>query len=177
MSPKPKVIWVCDECGQGGSVPEQLRDSYDVLRVSSCDLAQLPADTYQGVFLTSGHLGDALRLARAIQDAQVLEGMPDGVVLLESDNRISWANDRFLNWVERDDVVGQGFYAVLGNPEILGPDFCPFHTALATGQPSSSTIRVNESRYFQTHAAPLCGPDGLTAAWRRPGRGILDRCV
>ena len=179
MSPKPKVIWVCDECGHGAGVPEQLQDEFNVVRVSSCDLAQVPADAFQGVYVTSGHLNDALRLTRAIQDARILEGMPDGVVLLESDNRISWANDRFLNWVDRDDVVGQGFYAVLGNPEILGPDFCPFHTALATGQPSSSTIRVNESRYFQTHAAPLCGPDGtpqrLVVTVRDVTREILQQ--
>ena len=44
---------------------------------------------------------------------------------------------------------------MLGSPEILGPDFCPFHTALATGQPSSSTLRSGDNRYFQVHAAPV----------------------
>ena len=52
------------------------------------------------------------------------------------------------------------FYTVLGSPEILGPDFCPFHTALATGQGTSSTLRSQENRYFHVHAAPVREVDG-----------------
>ena len=47
------------------------------------------------------------------------------------------------------------FYTALGSPEILGPDFCPFHTALATGQSTSSTLRSQDNRYFHVHAAPV----------------------
>ena len=55
-----------------------------------------------------------------------------------------------------DAVTGKNFYAALGSPEILGPDFCPFHTALATNQATSSTLRSAEgSRFFQVHAAPV----------------------
>ena len=60
--------------------------------------------------------------------------MPDGIVLLDTDNTIIWGNGRLREWTGRETVVGANFYAVLGSPEILGPDFCPFHTALATGQ-------------------------------------------
>jgi CheY-like chemotaxis protein len=118
-------------------------------------MASLSRETYAGVYISAGHLQEALRLGRTMQDAHVLDGMPDGVVLVSSDNNVVWANARFLQWVGRDDIVNQGFYAVLGNPEILGPDFCPFHTALATRQPSSSVIRVGENQYLHTHAAPL----------------------
>ena len=52
-------------------------------------------------------------------------------------------------------VVGENFYSVLNSPEILGPDFCPFHTALTTGKASSSTLRSGENRYFHVHAAPV----------------------
>jgi hypothetical protein len=37
----------------------------------------------------------------------------------------------------------------------VGPDYCPFHTALATGEPSSSTLRSGENHFFQVHAAPV----------------------
>ena len=50
---------------------------------------------------------------------------------------------------------GLNFYTALGSPEILGPDFCPFHTALATGQSTSSTLRSEDNRYFHVHAAPV----------------------
>jgi CheY-like chemotaxis protein/GAF domain-containing protein len=81
--------------------------------------------------------------------------MPDGVVLLDADNAILWGNGRLREWSGRDEVVGENFYSVLGSPEILGPDFCPFHTALATGMASVSTLRSTDNRYFKVHAAPL----------------------
>jgi CheY-like chemotaxis protein len=81
--------------------------------------------------------------------------MPDGVVLLGSDNTILWANGRLLEWTGRDEVVGANFYDVMGTPEILGPDFSPFHTALATSRASASTLRCFQNRYMRVHAAPV----------------------
>ena len=57
-------------------------------------------------------------------------------------------------------MIGVNFYTALGSPEILGPDFCPFHTALATGHSTSSTLRCKESGYFHVHAAPVREIDG-----------------
>src|SRR3569623_481088 len=85
--------------------------------------------------------------------------MPDGVVLLDSDNSILWGNGRLREWARRDIGVGTNFYAARGCPEILGPDFCPFHTALATGAGSSSTLRSSDNRYYRVHAAPLLEPN------------------
>ncbi|MFV1965419.1 MAG: response regulator [Pirellulaceae bacterium] len=158
MSQKPKVLCVCNENSHDDSgMPESLRASCDIVFVSSPlrALARLSRESFVGLYLTASHLRDALRLARTFQDERILDGMPDGVILIDSDNVIVWANTRFRQWVERDDVVGEGFYSVLKNPEILGPDFCPFHTAMATGQPSNSTLRVRENHFFQTHAAPI----------------------
>jgi CheY-like chemotaxis protein len=84
--------------------------------------------------------------------------MPDGAALLNTDNVILWANKQLREWAGRDDLAGSNFYAVLGNPEILGPDFCPFHTALATGKPSGSMLRSSDNRYFHVHAAPVQQP-------------------
>jgi FixJ family two-component response regulator/GAF domain-containing protein len=81
--------------------------------------------------------------------------MPDGVVVLDHDNAVVWANPAFRRWCVREHVEGGNFYVLLGSPEILGPDFCPFHTALATGMPTHSTLRSAENRYFHLHVAPL----------------------
>jgi CheY-like chemotaxis protein len=94
-------------------------------------------------------------LSGFFQNEQILEGMPDGVVLLDSDNTILWCNARMREWTGRETLLSANFYSVLGSPEILGPDFCPFHTALATGTPSTSTLRSTDGRYFQVHAAPV----------------------
>src|SRR5690606_17237751 len=42
------------------------------------------------------------------------------------------------------------------SPEILGPDYCPFHTALATGTASATTLlRSSDGRYYHVHATPI----------------------
>jgi len=85
----------------------------------------------------------------------ILDGMPDGVVVLNEDNVVIWANQRFRRWSTREPGVEPGFYSLLGGPEILGPDFCPFHTAFATGEPTTTTLRTSDNRFFRVHAVPL----------------------
>jgi CheY-like chemotaxis protein len=107
------------------------------------------------MFVMSDHLQDALHLGRLLQNERILDGMPDGVALLDMENVVIWANHRLRTWAAGEDVVGRNFYSALGSPEILGPDFCPFHTALATGHASGSTLKADENRYYHVHAAPI----------------------
>ncbi|OHB85568.1 MAG: two-component system response regulator [Planctomycetes bacterium RBG_16_64_12] len=137
--------------------------SYDVVLVRNPmrALALLRREEFDGVYVASDHLQEAFRVGTLLENEHVLSGMPDGVVLLDHENTILWSNGRLREWTGREDVVGANFYTVLGNPEILGPDFCPFHTALATGSASSSTLRCDDSRYFHIHVAPVREQDGL----------------
>ncbi len=88
---------------------------------------------------------------------RILKDLPDGIVLIDQENVVHWANPRFRQLSGTDAVEGQGFYAVLDHPEILGPDFCPFHTALATGKTSATTLRVADKHYYQLHVSLLRG--------------------
>ncbi|MAT70937.1 MAG: two-component system response regulator [Planctomycetaceae bacterium] len=88
-----------------------------------------------------------------------MQGMPDGVVLIDADKTILWGNGRLREWSGEETVVGEDFYHVLGSPEILGPDFCPFSTALSSGQPSASTLRTEGNRFYRLHAAPVVEGD------------------
>jgi PAS domain S-box-containing protein len=122
-------------------------------------LAQLERENYVGVYVSADHFGEALRLGRLLQNERILEGMPDGVVLLDGENTILWANERFKTWAGERDVIGDNFYQSLNSPEILGPDYCPFHTALASRKPSGSTLRAGENHYYTVHAAPVQDAD------------------
>lgn len=157
MSGKPRILFVC-----------QSRDVVDRLLgagAESCDVvlaenvaevqAHLTREPFDAVSIASDHLQEAFEIGALLQNEQILEGMPDGVVLLDSDNTILWCNGRLREWSGLETVIGENFYKVLESPEILGPDFCPFHTVLATGTASSSTLRSGENRYFQVHAAPV----------------------
>lgn len=124
-------------------------------RIPCGRLVYLTRESFDGVYVAANFFQQAFELGSLLQNQQILEGMPDGVALLDSENTVVWGNGRLREWSTREQVVGANFYTVLGSPEILGPDFCPFHTALATGTASSSTLRSEDNRYFQVHAAPV----------------------
>jgi CheY-like chemotaxis protein len=125
-----------------------------VVPQSAQALALLTHESFDGVCFGTQYL-QALEIGNLLQNEHILQGMPDGVVLLNSDNTILWGNGRLREWSGRESVIGMNFYAVMGSPEILGPDFCPFHTALLTHSASSSTLRCNDGRFFQLHVAPV----------------------
>ncbi len=161
MVDKPKILCICDCHDVTDCIPEGMRAGCELVIESDPlrAMARLAEEQFEGLFVRSPHLNESLQVGRLLQNEQILVGMPDGVCLLDPDNAIIWGNPKFRHWCGDRDVVGLNFYGALGNPEILGPDFCPFHTALATGQASSSTLRVGENRYFEVHAAPVQQPD------------------
>jgi CheY-like chemotaxis protein/PAS domain-containing protein len=162
LSEKPKLLFVgTPHEGQDAPI-SSLVDSFEVVPVHSPirALTRLTREEFAGVYVAAEHLREALRIGKLLQNERILQGMPDGVVLLDSDNTIIWGNGRMREWCGRETVIGENFYAVLGSPEILGPDFCPFHTALATGRGSSSTLRSSDNHFYRVHAAPLVETEG-----------------
>ena len=78
--------------------------------------------------------------------SEVLEQLPAGVAVLDPSLEITWCNDRLRVLSQSDELpVGRGFYDLLGSPEILGPDLCPFHTAIGRGEPARSTCLLYTS--------------------------------
>jgi two-component system, sensor histidine kinase SagS len=123
-------------------------------------LSELGSGDFIGIYADADHFAEVINVARLVQNERILQGMPDGVVLLDGENTILWGNGRLREWTGRDGIVGANFYDVMGTPEILGPDFCPFHTALATGRASGSTLRCFQNRYMRVHAAPVLDAEG-----------------
>ena len=136
---------------------ERLGDDVEIIPLDSTlkALALMGRGDYAGVFVDADHFSEASDVGRLLQNDRILQGMPDGVVLLDSENCVIWGNGRLSEWTKQKGVLGQNFYQVLGSPEILGPDFCPFHTALSTRKSSASVLRCNDNRYYRLHAAPL----------------------
>lgn len=95
-----------------------------------------------------------------IRADRILDELPDGVVVIDANNAISWSNSQFKRLADKEEVVGLGFYTALGDSEILGPDYCPFHTALATSQNCMTKLRVGEKTYLQLLVSPVRDPGG-----------------
>ena len=156
MPGKPKILFVGGTRQTAVELLGPRAESCQVVVVEdpTLALAQLAGEPFEGVYFAADHLQEAVQIGTLLESERILAGMPDGMVVLDGDNKILWCNGRLRQWSGRDDVIGANFYSVLGSPEILGPDFCPFHTALATGSASSSTLRCDDNRYFQVHVAP-----------------------
>jgi CheY-like chemotaxis protein len=145
------------------ALQKRFGDDIEVVETSPIRaLPQLGSGDFIGIYADADHFAEVINAARLVQNERVLQGMPDGVVLLDNDNTILWGNGRLREWTGREDVVGSNFYEVMGTPEILGPDFCPFHTAIATGRPSGSTLRCFQNRYMRVHAAPVIDGEGTS---------------
>jgi CheY-like chemotaxis protein len=140
---------------------QRFGDDVEIVEVNSpmSALACLEQGDFVGVYADADHVAEIIDAGRLVQQERILQGMPDGVVLLTADNTILWGNGRLRDWTNRDDVVGSNFYDVMGTPEILGPDFCPFHTALSTRRASASTLRCFHNHYMRVHAAPVIEND------------------
>lgn len=125
-------------------------------------LQQLANDSFDGIWIDRSLLPTGCELMGLQHSHQMLRDMPDGVALLDQSFHVLWANARLAAWsvpetrFETGEIRrGVNFYELLSHPEIMGPDFCPFHTALATGHESSSTLHTQDNRFFHVHAAPL----------------------
>ena len=156
-SQRPKVLYLGGTHDKLIDLRGRLGDGVEIVEVLSPVrvVSELTRDEYAAVYCDADHFVGAADVAQLIRNDRLLQVMPDGVVMLDSQNTIQWSNGRLRTWFSLDEVVGENFYRVLGRPEILGPDFCPLHTALSTGQVSASTLRSADNRYFRIHAAPV----------------------
>jgi CheY-like chemotaxis protein len=157
LSEKHRILVVGDKPEVVDRLLGALGDSCEIVRTPdpATALTVLGAERFDGVYLGADHPPEALEIGGVLRSEQILQGLPSGVVLLDNEGVILWSNGRLERWTGQEKLVGRKFYSVLGNPEILGPDFCPFHTAWATGAATCTTLRVPENRYFQIHVAPV----------------------
>lgn len=157
----PKILCLGGTHDAQVALQERFGDEVRCVEVSPMRaLSQLGTGEYIGIYADADHFAEVIDVARLMQNERILQGMPDGVVLLDSDNSILWGNGRLREWSGRTDIVGANFYDVMGTPEILGPDYCPFHTARETGRASASTLRCFQNRYMRLHVAPVVEQDG-----------------
>ena len=157
MANKPKILCIGDASQRDEQLTEHLRASFELVEVQDSveALAMLVKESFTSIFVYSSDLTEKLRVTSLLQSKRILEGMPDGLVLLDSNNTICWANDWVAKCAKCEQIVGRNFYDVFEGPEIVGQDVCPFGAAFATGRSHSTTLRCDENLYFQVHAVPV----------------------
>jgi CheY-like chemotaxis protein len=118
-------------------------------------LALLRENEFAGVYVDAAQLS-ALRWAGVlIQADEILDAIADGVAVVDPELRITWTNPEFMKLVEPGcEAIGAKFYRALGNPEVIGPDPCPFTSAVASQSAATTTLRVGANRYIRVTVTP-----------------------
>jgi len=149
-----RILVLTQETQSDSPLLDELSERFEVVRTDSfaAGLRRLREEEFSGLFL----LGEKASAATLAQAGGVLEQVDDGFALLDQDLQVFWCNAALRRLSGSDGpTVGRNFYELFGTPEILGPDFCPFHTALGSGETAKRTLRVGEKSYFEVQVTPL----------------------
>lgn len=132
---------------------------WEIVRVDDVSRGQqlLSCEHFDGLCADTHDPAVLQRVKNMFQAERILETLEDGVALVNPDLRILWANARFEKWCD-GPAQGRGFYEALGSPEILGPDYSPFHTALS-GKPITTRLHCRDNHYLQLQVTPIYAAD------------------
>lgn len=131
---------------------------YDVViaRTMSRALVLLREQEFAGVYVDTAQLSAVRWAGVLIQADEILDAIADGVAVVDQDLRVIWANPEFHSFTDPGiEVVGNKFYKALGNPEVIGPDPCPFTSAVASHAPASTELRIDSNRYIRVTVTPV----------------------
>jgi len=137
----------------------QCLEGCELVRVSNLSdgLALLKDASFDGILLTSPQAECGGRVRALLQADAILSVIEEGVAVVTPDLQITWANPTLERWCG-EPVRGRAFYEALGSPKILGPDYCPFHTALA-GR-TVTTRLLCDKRYLELQVTPILDAAG-----------------
>lgn len=161
MPSKPKLLVLAPRRPVTPEIRDQLSQQYAVTTVDSIPrgLALLRHGDFLGVFVETRDLQLAERAGVLLQADHILDAIADGVALVDPALNIFWANPEFNQLAGNCDVIGHNFYTALGSPDILGPDYCPFTTALGTNRVASTLLHRSDKRYLRVSATPVRNTD------------------
>jgi len=158
VAEKPRLLVIDRDSLQGTPTLECLVESFDVLTVRTISkaLALLRDQKFAAVFVDASQLASVRWVGMMIQAEEILDAISDGVAVVDPDLRIIWANPEFhLLLDSSSSAVGIQFYHALGQPEILGPDPCPFTSAVAAKAPASTALKISGGRYLRLTVTPV----------------------
>jgi len=142
-----------------GDLLQGSQPNWDLIRVGDPNqgLALLRSERFDGIYADTHDPALWSQAENLFQAERILAALADGVAVVNPDLRVTWANGTFEKW-SGGPMLGRGFYDALGSPEILGPDYCPFHSALA-GKAISTRLHCRDNRYLELHVTPVYSAD------------------
>jgi CheY-like chemotaxis protein len=138
----------------------------------SMALGLLQRERFDGIYADTRGLALVEQAGILLRADRILELLSDGVAIVDAQLRVAWANPQFESWCG-GPALGKPFYEALGSPEVLGPEYSPFDTALHHG-PASTCLRVPSGRYVQFQVTPVHTPSGKVSHYIGVGRDVTE---
>lgn len=137
-----------------------------------------------GMLIAPSKEPDFLRFSRTDKVA-VLNHIPLSLAVVDREQNIVWHNNRFRfrfgsrnhgpdekeseqtepqedvseNFEPKDSnphsLIHQRFYRVVGDPLVMGPDYCPFHTVRKTGLATQTGLKTAKNDFYQMDVVPF----------------------
>jgi CheY-like chemotaxis protein/PAS domain-containing protein len=158
VAEKPRLLVIDRDAAPGRTTPEKLGELFDVVTVQSISkaLSVLREGQFTGVYVESSQLAAVRWVGMVIQAEEILDAIADGVAVVDPDLRVIWSNPEFVSLTApKGSIVGGKFYQVLGDAEVLGPDPCPFTTAVASRAPAGTALKIAGNRYLRVTVTPV----------------------
>jgi CheY-like chemotaxis protein len=159
VAEKPRIL-VLEGTGQAANdLPPGCPSDGSLVRVENLaqGVALLRREQFDAVVADTRDPALWARVSHLLQAESILEALADGVAVVDRDLHVTWANAAFERWCG-GPAVGRSFYEALGSPEILGPDYCPFHTALS-GRTVVTRLHCRDNRYLELQVTPVQDAD------------------
>ena len=148
------------DASPGSAIVEGLCDLAETVVVQSVSkaIAMLRESPFDGVYVDASQLAAARWAGMVLQAEEILDAIADGVAVVDPDLRVIWANPQFSSFTGLGadaDIIGERFYQALADPEILGPEPCPFTTSVASGESSNTVLKIRDNRYLRVTVTPV----------------------
>jgi len=163
LAEKPRLLLIGRDNQAGPAARQTLDDAFDVTvaRSMARALALLREEQFAGVYVDTAQLSALRGAGLLIQADEILDAIADGVAVVAPDLKVIWVNPEFRAMAPPDvDPVGRPFYRALGSSEVIGPDPCPFTSAMGAKAPSGTVLRIEANRYLRITVTPVFGPEG-----------------
>lgn len=157
MTDKPRILVIERGPGGGRLSRESLAEHFDIVSAPTVARAilLLRQEPFAGVFVETNRLSAVRWAGVLLQADEILDAIADGVAVVDSELRLLWCNPQFRQFIEPDvEPIGAKFYRLLGSPEVLGPDPCPFTSATASRDSATTVLRIGANRYLRVTVTP-----------------------
>jgi len=180
VAAKPRLLVIERDTPEAASARRILGEGFDVVyaRTMARALVLLREGDFAGVYVDTAQLSAVRWAGVMIQADEILDAIADGVAVVDPDLQIIWINPEFSLLADPSvETIGSPFYRALGSPEVLGPDPCPFLSALASRTAVSTALRIDANRYLKLTATPIFDAQGRPSHLIALTRDITDETL